>query len=66
MTNMIYLINLASKFHSLWNYTENGQCYRFIVKDNNITASRLYLVKAVQQVLTNGLNIIGINPLKRM
>ena len=62
-----YLIHLASKFHTLWNYSENGQFYRFIIEnDNNITASRLYLVRAVQQVLKNGLDIIGITPLERM
>ena len=62
-----YLIHLASKFHTLWNYSKDGQFYRFIIEnDNDITSSRLYLVRAVQQVLKNGLGIIGINPLERM
>ena len=62
-----YLINLASKFHTLWNYSEDGKFYRFIVEnDKDITASRLYLVRAVQQTIKNGLSIIGINPLERM
>jgi arginyl-tRNA synthetase len=63
-----YLISLASKFHSLWNYSDmNGLTYRFIIDgDDELTLARLYLVDCVKQVLKNGLNIIGVDPIDRM
>jgi arginyl-tRNA synthetase len=62
-----YLINLASKFHSLWNYSGYDGDYRFIIEDNNeVTAARLYLAACVKQVIKNGLSIIGISTIQRM
>lgn len=63
---VFYLINLASKFHSLWNHEENGKSYRFLIEDNQVSMSRIFLASCVKQVLANGLKIIGIDPINKM
>jgi arginyl-tRNA synthetase len=49
-----YLRELAGSFHSYYNSTE------FLVDDKTIRGSRLLLIKAVKQVLSNGLNLLGV------
>jgi arginyl-tRNA synthetase len=49
-----YLQELAAEFHSLWNIT------RFIVEDEAITKARLNMVKAISQVISNGLALMGV------
>jgi arginyl-tRNA synthetase len=49
-----YLQELAADFHSLWNIT------RFIVEDEAITKARLNMVKAISQVISNGLALMGV------
>ena len=56
-----YLFNLASKFHKYY-----STC-RVINDDNDeLTKSRLYLIKAVKITLSNGLGILGISNPERM
>ncbi len=50
-----YLKDLASIFHSYYN-TE-----KFIVEDQKLMNSRLFLLSGVKQVICNGLTILGIN-----
>ena len=50
-----YLKDLASIFHSYYN-TE-----KFIVEDQKLMNSRLFLLSGVKQVIHNGLSILGIN-----
>jgi len=50
-----YLKDLASIFHSYYN-TE-----KFIVEDQKLMNSRLFLLSGVKQVIYNGLTILGIN-----
>ena len=50
-----YLKDLASIFHSYYN-TE-----KFIVEDQKLMNSRLFLLSGVKQVIHNGLTILGIN-----
>ena len=50
-----YLKDLASIFHSYYN-TE-----KFIVEDQKLMNSRLFLLSGVKQVICNGLNVLGIN-----
>ena len=50
-----YLKDLASIFHSYYN-TE-----KFIVEDQKLMNSRLFLLSGVKQVISNGLTVLGIN-----
>lgn len=56
----LYLQELAAEFHALWNIT------RFIVDDAALTKARLAMVKAISQVITNGLALIGVKALEEM
>lgn len=50
-----YLRELAGDFHSYYNNSE------FLVKDETLKNSRLLLISAVKQVLSNGLNLLGVS-----
>ncbi|MEN9461768.1 MAG: hypothetical protein RIS84_1788, partial [Pseudomonadota bacterium] len=50
-----YLRELAQDFHTYYN------AYKFLIDDANLRNARLSLSKAVQQVLRNGLSIIGVS-----
>lgn len=50
-----YLTELAGLFHPYYNK------YRFIGEDLKLTHARLFLVRCVQKVIANGLDILGIN-----
>lgn len=64
---VFFLINLASKFHSVWNLGKENNDYRFVVpSDLNLTAARIALVTAVGKIIERGLKIIGIEPLRNM
>ena len=49
-----YLRDLSNHFHSYYN-----DC-KFIVDDKNLTQARLALISATQQILKNGLSILGV------
>lgn len=62
-----YLLNIAAKFHALWNMGKENNHYRFMMDDNiELTAARLALVKAIQKIIKNGLDIMGVTPLNKM
>ncbi len=55
-----YLLDLSRVFHSYYNK------HRVVTEDTARTARRLELVRAVQQVLANGLGLLGISAPERM
>ena len=61
----LYLQSIAASFHSLWNLNFDGQNYRFIT-DDNLTAARLGMAKAVQNVIAQGLDIMGVKAINKM
>ncbi|MGI4752289.1 MAG: arginine--tRNA ligase [Janthinobacterium lividum] len=62
-----YLINLASKFHALWNFGKENNDYRFIIENNvELTTARLALAKAIQKIIASGLEVVGVEPMERM
>ena len=62
-----YIHEFASIFHSIWSLNKEGASYRIIVENNeNLTAARLALIQAIKNVLSSGLNCIGIKPLEKM
>lgn len=62
-----YLINLASRFHSMWNFGKENSDYRFVIESNKeLTTARLALASAIQKVIASGLEVIGVEPMDRM
>ena len=50
-----YLRNLASSFHSYYNEE------RFLVENEEELQARLFMLKAIKQVLFNGLSLLGLS-----
>ena len=68
-THRIYLFmyEVASNFHSIWNYGKEHNNFKFVVNDNkNLTISRLSLIKALYYVMEISFEILGIEILKDM
>ena len=55
-----YLLEVASDFHTYYNKS------RIVVDDLALSGARLYLVRCVQTVLSNGLKLLGISAPERM
>ncbi|MEW6145205.1 MAG: arginine--tRNA ligase [Thermodesulfobacteriota bacterium] len=55
-----YLQELASDFHGYYNK------FRIVDDDRDLSGARLYLVRCVQTVLSNGLKLLGISAPERM
>ena len=56
-----YLFDLASQFHKYY-----ATCRIIDNENNQLTQSRIFLIKSVKTILSNGLNILGISCPKRM
>lgn len=62
-----YLINLASRFHTLWNFGKENNDYRFVIENNKeLTSARLALAKSIQKIIASGLEVIGVEPVDKM
>lgn len=62
-----YLLNLAAKFHSLWNLGKLHNDYRFIIQEDlKLTYARLSLVLSVQKIINYGFEAIGVTPVQKM
>jgi arginyl-tRNA synthetase len=55
-----YLMNLAAGFHAYYNK------HRVLTDDRRLATGRLYLIAAVQQVIRNGLTLLGISAPEQM
>ncbi len=62
-----YLHDLASDFHVLWNRGKEDGGLRFLIKDEPaLSRARLAMLRAVRQVIANGLGIMGVTPVEEM
>jgi arginyl-tRNA synthetase len=62
-----YLYDLAAAFHAWWNMGNDDPAKRVIVADApDVSAARLYLGRAVGQVIRNGLMLMGVAALTEM
>ncbi len=62
-----YLYDLASEFHALQHQGKLDHSMRFIDAERpDVTRARLALVRSVQQVIANGLQILGVSPMNEM
>ena len=55
-----YLREIANEFHTYYN------AHQFLVDDDALRDARIKLILAVQQVLRNGLNLLGVSAPERM
>ncbi len=62
-----YLIDVASRFHAIWNLGKEDNNYRFNIDEKpDLTASRLAFTAAIGKILRSGFEVMGITPLEKM
>lgn len=62
-----YLQEVAATFHGLWNKGKDDTSLRFLIEnDKEKSIARLALVSAVAIVISSGLDIFGVQPVKEM
>ena len=62
-----YLYELSSEFHALWNRGNDNSELRFLVKGNDqLCTARIALITAVSDVIAEGLDIFGVEPVIEM
>jgi len=62
-----YLIDAASRFHSIWNLGKENSDYRFNIEDNiSLTAARLALAESIRKIIAKGFEVIGVTPMDKM
>ena len=61
-----YLLDLAKRFQGYYSKGRDHESYRFVTDDLARTEAKLYLLKSVQNVLKNGLNLLGIGAPEQM
>ncbi len=62
-----YLIDVASRLHSIWNLGKENNEYRFnVAEDIELTAARLAIAESLHKILARGLDIIGVTPMENM
>jgi arginyl-tRNA synthetase len=62
-----YLIDVASRFHSIWNLGKENSDYRFnIENDVELTAARLAMAESIRKIIAGGFEVIGVTPMDKM
>ena len=62
-----YLQDVASAFHSWWNKGKDDATMRFLIEDDKpLTLARLALLRATAITIASALEIMGVEPVKRM
>jgi len=62
-----YLIDVASRFHSIWNLGKENSDYRFnIENDIELTAARLAMAESIRKIIAGGFEVIGVTPMDKM
>jgi arginyl-tRNA synthetase len=62
-----YLYDLAAEFHALYNMGNDSADRRFLMVDQPaLTRARLFLGRSIQQVIRNGLALMGVEAVEEM
>ena len=62
-----YLYELASAFHALWNRGNKEEDLRFVQEgDAETSRAKIALARSVAVVISAGLGILGVTPVKEM
>ena len=62
----VYLFELASEFHSLWNMGKDNKNFRFINEDNKISEDKIIFLKSISIVIKSGMEILGVETPEQM
>ena len=62
----IWLNELASDLHALWNKGHDEPALRFLQDDAALSQSKIALARAVAVVISAGLGILGVTPVEEM
>ena len=62
----VYLYELASQFHSYWNLGKDDESKRFINEKKIISDEKIALLKAVSNVIKQGMSIVGVSTPEKM
>ena len=62
----IYLYELASLFHSYWNMGKDDENKRFINKDKVISDEKMIFLKAISNIIREGMKIVGVSTPEKM
>lgn len=64
---VFYLLDVATNFHALWNSGKEDSLLRFVLPDDFAkTCARMFMIKAMLNVIRIALNIVGIEPIEEM
>ncbi len=64
---VFYLQDIAARFHAFWNRGTDDETLRFIVPGSaDKTVARIALARSVAIVISSGLSVIGVEPVKEM
>jgi arginyl-tRNA synthetase len=64
---VFYLQDIAAAFHAFWNRGNDDETLRFIVPGSaDKTVARIALARSVAIVISSGLSVIGVEPVKEM
>lgn len=62
-----YLYDLAAEFHAAWNLGNDDPSRRYLQPDDPaLTQARLFLARAIGQIIRNGLAIMGVEAVEEM
>ena len=62
-----FLIDVASRFHAIWNLGKEDKEYRFNTEgDIELTAARLALAESIRKIISGGFEVIGVTPMDKM
>ncbi|KQM95441.1 arginine--tRNA ligase [Sphingomonas sp. Leaf22] len=62
-----YLYDLAAEFHAAWNLGNDDPSRRYLQPDDvALTQARLFLARAIGQIIRNGLAIMGVEAVEEM
>jgi arginyl-tRNA synthetase len=62
-----YLYDLAAEFHAAWNLGNDDPSRRYLQADDApLTQARLFLARAIGQIIRNGLAIMGVEAVEEM
>ncbi len=61
-----YLRELAAELHGYYQAGSDSADHRWIVDDNNLCHARMCLIKAVKQVIVNGLTLLAVDAPEKM
>jgi arginyl-tRNA synthetase len=61
-----FIFELASLFHSFWNLGNENPKMRFISENQDLTKARIFLIRAILNIINSSLSVFKITPMEKM